>query len=140
MFPWSTPGSSLILNVQAGSGAHPASYPMGTGDYFPGGDGRDVKLTSHRWGSQPYALAALYPQEESWYSFLLEARRIRSTEKNKTNSSLIGIKPATFRLVAQCLNQLRYRVPQKTYIFNKKNLKQCFFFYFILDVTDRKNF
>jgi hypothetical protein len=26
-----------------------------------------------RWGSQPYAPAVLYPQEDSWYSFLLEA-------------------------------------------------------------------
>jgi hypothetical protein len=26
-----------------------------------------------RWGCQPYAPAALYPQEYSWYSFLLEA-------------------------------------------------------------------
>jgi hypothetical protein len=26
-----------------------------------------------RWGCQPYAPAYLYPQEDSWYSFLLEA-------------------------------------------------------------------
>jgi hypothetical protein len=26
-----------------------------------------------RWGSQPYAPAALYPQEYSWYSFLVDA-------------------------------------------------------------------
>jgi hypothetical protein len=26
-----------------------------------------------RWGCQPYAPSALYPQESSWYSFLLEA-------------------------------------------------------------------
>jgi hypothetical protein len=26
-----------------------------------------------RWGCQPYAPAALYPQEDSWYSLLLEA-------------------------------------------------------------------
>jgi hypothetical protein len=28
-----------------------------------------------RWGCQPYALAALYTQEHSWYSFLLEVSR-----------------------------------------------------------------
>jgi hypothetical protein len=28
------------------------------------------------WGCQPYAPAALYPQEDSWYSFLLEAESI----------------------------------------------------------------
>jgi hypothetical protein len=28
---------SLHSRVQNGSGAHPASYPMGTGNYFPGG-------------------------------------------------------------------------------------------------------
>jgi hypothetical protein len=26
-----------------------------------------------RWGCQPYAPATLYPQEDSWYSFMLEA-------------------------------------------------------------------
>jgi hypothetical protein len=34
--------------VQTGSGAHPASYPMGTGDPFPGGKARpSVTLTTH---------------------------------------------------------------------------------------------
>jgi hypothetical protein len=46
-----------------------------------------------RWGCQPYAPDALYPQEDAWYSFLLEAEstsaagRIRSTEKSNV---LIG--------------------------------------------------
>jgi hypothetical protein len=38
--PGSVPGkardSSLLHSIQTGSGAHPASYPMGTGYYFPG--------------------------------------------------------------------------------------------------------
>jgi hypothetical protein len=50
--------------------------------------------------------AALYLQEDSWYSFLLEDKsaqghsateRIRSI---KMPNYLIGIEPATFRLVA----------------------------------------
>jgi hypothetical protein len=42
-------------------------------------------------------LAALYPQEDFWYSFLLEAGRIRSIENPVTS---LGFEPATFQLVA----------------------------------------
>jgi hypothetical protein len=41
---------SSILCVQTGSGANPASYPMGTGGPFPGGKaqpGRDADLSPH---------------------------------------------------------------------------------------------
>jgi hypothetical protein len=38
---------SLHYRVQNGSGAHPASYPMGTMDSFPGGKAaRGLKLTT----------------------------------------------------------------------------------------------
>jgi hypothetical protein len=57
----------------------------------------------------------LYPQKDSWYSFLLEAELtpglVGCQLKNPATS--LGIEPATFRLVGQCLNQLRYRVPQQ---------------------------
>jgi hypothetical protein len=33
---------SLLHNVQTGSGAHPASYPVGTAAYFPGGKAAGV--------------------------------------------------------------------------------------------------
>jgi hypothetical protein len=36
-YPAGTGNFSLHHRVQNGSGAHPASYPMGTRDFFPGG-------------------------------------------------------------------------------------------------------
>jgi hypothetical protein len=37
LFPAGARNFSLLHTVQTGSGAHPASSPMGTGDSFPGG-------------------------------------------------------------------------------------------------------
>jgi hypothetical protein len=34
-------------SVQTGSGAHPASYPMGTGGSFPGGNARQGRDADH---------------------------------------------------------------------------------------------
>jgi hypothetical protein len=38
---------SSSLCVQTGSGAHPASYPMGTGGPFPGGKARPGRDADH---------------------------------------------------------------------------------------------
>jgi hypothetical protein len=74
------------------------------------------RQSTHRrwWDYQPYAPAALYSQEDSWYSFLLEAEstpgRLEGLDQLKNPVTSSGIKSATFRLVAQCFKQLRYRV------------------------------
>jgi hypothetical protein len=43
---------SSSLCVQTGSGAHPASFPMGTGGPFPGGKARPGRDADH---SPPYS-------------------------------------------------------------------------------------
>jgi hypothetical protein len=43
-FPARQRDFSLLFSVQTGSGAHPASYSMGTGGSFPGGN---VAVASH---------------------------------------------------------------------------------------------
>jgi hypothetical protein len=50
-----------------------------------------------RWDCQPYASAALYPQENSWYSHLLEAESTNAVSKCGWNDQFY------------CKNQLLYR-------------------------------
>jgi hypothetical protein len=57
------------------------------------------------------------PQEDSWYSFLLEAVstpvplvRLEGLGQLRNPMTSSGIEPAIFRLLALWLNQLRYRL------------------------------
>jgi hypothetical protein len=89
-----------------------------------------------RWGCQPYAPATLYPQEDSWYSLLLQAEStegpsaaggIRSVEKC---DDLIGNQTLDLRacsvVVRKCSSELR------------KAAGQCAFTKFILSCECKK--
>ena len=88
---------------------------------FPGGWGSQISSQSaHVDGkvASPTHRPPLAPRNYSWYSFLLEAestpRAIVRPEglcQWKIPVGPSGIEPAIFRIVAQCLNQLRHRVP-----------------------------
>jgi hypothetical protein len=60
------------------------------------------------------------PQEDSWYSFLSVAEStpkvtvpLEGLGRLKIPMTSSGIETAIFRLLALCLNQLRYCVPNK---------------------------
>ena len=61
------------------------------------------------------ARAPLLPRRYSWHSFLLEAGTTPELSHWKILMTASGIEPATFQLIAQCLDQLRQRVPPLTF-------------------------
>jgi hypothetical protein len=77
-----------------------------------------------RWGCQLYAPAALYATEKllafisvrGWVG-LRATVRLEGLGRLKNPMTSSGLEAATFRLVAECLNQLRYRVPPYIYIY-----------------------
>jgi len=58
---------SLHHNVQTGSEAHPASYPVGTGSSFSGGRevGAEVKNAWSHTSTHPYVFSVLHRHEPS---------------------------------------------------------------------------
>jgi hypothetical protein len=77
---------------------------------------------------QPYAPAALYPEEYSWYSFVrgwVDPRatvRLEGLGQFKNPIASSRIEPATLRAVTLCLNHLRYRVHLFQNVRSWKNL------------------
>ena len=91
-------------------------YRPGQALRVPGGWGSQISRQSAHEGGKvvsPRHRPPLPPSKYSWYSFLLEAESTPGPEGlHQWKIPVIPweIEPKTFRLVAQCLNQLRHRV------------------------------
>jgi hypothetical protein len=65
-FPAGEGNFSLRHRVQTGSGAHPASYPMGTGGSFPGGKAAEHSPPSSAEVKKCVELIPPFPNTSSW--------------------------------------------------------------------------
>jgi hypothetical protein len=96
-------------------------YRPGQALRVPGGWGSPITWQSAHEGSKfvsPTHRQTLPPRKYTWYSFLLEDEstpgpmvRPEGLCHWKIPITPSGIESTTFRLVAQCFNQLRHRVP-----------------------------
>ena len=96
-------------------------YRSGQALRVPGGWGYQISRQSAHEAGKVVSTThrpRLPPRKYSWHSFLLEPEstpmavvRPEGLWQRKIPVTPSGIEPATFRLVAQCLNQLRHRVP-----------------------------
>ena len=95
-------------------------YRPGQALKIPGGWGSHIaRQSAHECGKfvSPKHHPPLPPRKYSWYSFLLEAKstpgpimRPEGLYQWKITMTTSGVEPATFRFVAQCVNQLCLRV------------------------------
>ena len=119
---------SYILNMWKVKQSH---YRPRQALRVPGGWGSQISRQSiHKGGKvvSPTHRPPLPPRKYSWYSFLLEAESNPGPEglcQWKIPMTPSGIEPATFRLVAQCLNQLRHRVPPFEYVVISNMIRSC---------------
>jgi len=117
--------SAVFFNTGLIMTAHlkQSHYRPGQALRVPGGWGSQIsRHLAHEGGKvvSPMHRPPLLPRKYSWYSFLLRAESTPGAMvwpeglcQWKIPVTPLGMEPATFRLVAQCLNQLRYqqRVP-----------------------------
>jgi hypothetical protein len=103
--------------------AHMVVRRRGSHIYYTVGSQMAVRLSALRAGRPPFT-----PQEDFWYSFLLEAESIpggivRLERLGQLNNPIIssGMEPGTFRFLVYFLDQLLYRVPPSVLI-TLKNL------------------
>ena len=92
-------------------------YSLGQALRVPGGWGSQIsRQSAHKGGKvvSPKHRPPLLPRKYSWYSFLLETESTagawcgrKDYVKIKFPMTPSGIEPATFRLVAQCVSELR---------------------------------
>jgi len=108
-------------------------YRPGQALRFPAVWGSQISRQSEHEGGKvvsPTHQPPLTPRKYSWYSFLLEAKSTLGPwcgRKEIPTTPSGRIEPSTLRLVAQCLNQLRHRVPPWRY--QQNGLWLCLNFY-----------
>jgi hypothetical protein len=60
----------------------------------------DIQLTDGGKAVSPTRQLLFYPQQNSWYSFLLKAESTPGPQVNRKNPPHPGLEPAAFQLVA----------------------------------------